>query len=200
MVGSDHLVKLIDLRHEDRFLEYKESRPWNDLRLKTAKTAMGMANKRDGGTIIIGVAKRDNLYVPEGMLDEHIKTYNVDDVQAYINRFADPYVRVELHPIEWENKKFLAIVVYEFDEIPVICKLDSGDTMRQGAIYTRSHRIIETSEVRSQTEMREIVEMAAEKGVRHFIRTSERVGRPIQEIAERSDSNAEAFDRQLEDL
>ncbi|MBA7602979.1 hypothetical protein ES703_10076 [subsurface metagenome] len=193
----DHLTELITRLDEERFLEYKESCPWEDLKFKIAKTCMGMANIRHGGTIIIGIRKTDGEYDPEGMTDEHIETYNTDDIQAFISRFADPYVRIELYLKEWDSKKFLIIVVHEFDEIPVVCKSDS-DITRIGAIYTRSYRMNETCKVQSQTEMREIIEMATEKGFRHFIRTIHRMGVSIDKISRLTDE--ETFRRQREEL
>ncbi len=54
MPGIQELVALIELRREDRSLEYKESHPWEELKNKIAKTTLGMSNIRDGGTIIVG--------------------------------------------------------------------------------------------------------------------------------------------------
>lgn len=194
MAGVNRFTALIELRREERFLEYKHSLPWDDLKNKIAKTAMGMANIRDGGTIIIGMAQRGGQFVPEGMLDEHIATYDVDDIQAYVNKFADPYVRVELHHVKLNQENFIALVVHEFDEIPVVCKRNYDDVLRQGAIYTRSHRIPETCEVQSQTEMREIIEIATYKGVRRFAERMQRVG--VLKVAP-SESDLDAFERQL---
>lgn len=192
------LMSLIHHSREERFLEYKRSAPWEELRLKVARSAMGMANITDGGTIIIGVAERDGGFIQEGVLDEHLSTYDGDEVQAYVNSFADPYVRLELHHVPDEGRTFVAIVVYEFDQIPVVCKRASGDLLRQGAIYTRSHRIPETCEVPTQTEMREITELATDKGIRRFITRLHRVGIPVEETAMRSDE--ETFAKQLEGM
>ena len=198
MAESDRFITLIKLGREERFLEYKQSAPWDDLKDKIAKTAMGMANIRDGGTIIIGMAKKGNLYLPEGTDEEHVITYDVDDLQAHANRFADPYVRTELHQVKWDDKLFFAIRVHEFDELPVVCKKDCGTLIRQGAIYTRSYRMAETCEVRSQSEMREIIDLAVQKGVRRFVQIARRVGIPLEEVAMKSD--IEKFKKQLEGL
>lgn len=198
MEQTDPITRLIELGREERFLEYKASGPWDSYKDKIAKTCMGMANKRDGGTIVIGVAEKQGRFVPEGMLNEHVATYDPDEVQAYINRFADPYVRIELHRVTRNGKKFVAVVVHEFDEIPVVCKRNKGTILRQGAIYCRSHRVHETCEVQSQTEIREIIKMATEKGIRRYLELSERVGVPVEAIIRAR--TAEAFDRQLEGL
>jgi hypothetical protein len=80
--SATELINLIQLAREQRFLEYKESRPWSILREKIAKTAMGMSNIRDGGTIIIGVEQRSGLLVLEGMAPSDLATYDDDTIQA----------------------------------------------------------------------------------------------------------------------
>lgn len=189
MPRLEELVALIELGREDRSVEYKESLAWDDLKNKIAKTALGMANIRDGGTIAIGVSERSGSPVPEGMPAEDVETYDEDDIRAYVNRFADPYVRLELHRVSRDE--------LEFDQVPVVCKRD-GIGLRNGAIYTRSYRMPETCEVPSQTEMREIIDMATDKGVRRFLERSRAVGLLPGETAERTDS--EKYDEELEGL
>jgi len=193
MPYPDPLISLITLGREERFLEYKESAPWDTLKQKIAKTAMGMANIRNGGTIVIGIPKRGSGYVQEGMSQEHAATYDLDDIKAYVNRFADPCVRMQLHERKLNGKAFLVIVVQEFDELPIVCKRDCPPFMRQGAIYTRSYRMPETCEVRSQSEMREIIEMGVEKGVRAFIKMAQRVGVPLDQIQQKSQELSTIF-------
>jgi hypothetical protein len=59
------------------------------------------------------------------------------------------------------------INVAEFDELPIICKKEYPEILRRGAIYVRSKRgKPETIEVPTEVEMREIIEMAVDKGNR----------------------------------
>lgn len=197
MPRLEELVALIELGREDRSVEYKESHPWDDLKTKIAKTALGMANIRDGGTIVIGVSERSGSPVPQGMPGADIDTYDEDDIRAFVNRFADPYVRLELHRVSREEQEFVAIVVHEFDQVPVICKR-SGVGLRDGAIYTRSYRMPETCEVPSQTEMREIIDMATDKEVRRFLERLRASGLLPTGIVERTET--EKYDEELEGL
>lgn len=197
MAHIEELAALIDLGRENRSLEFKESRPWDDLKAKIAKTALGMANIRDGGTIIIGVSQRSGSLVPQGVPQGDIGTYDADEVQAFVNRFADPYVRLEIEVVPHKGQQFIAMVVHEFDEVPVVCRRN-GVGLRQGAVYTRSYRMPETCEVPSQTEMREIIEMATDKGVRRFLEKSRRAGLSTGGTVERTET--EKFDEELEGL
>jgi len=154
-----------------------------------------MANCRDGGTIMVGVWESGGLFETKGMTSADLATYDSDQIQEAINQHADPYVRSEVHRIPVDGKTFVAIVVHEFDEVPVICKKD-GRELRRGAIYTRSYQKPETCEVRSQTEMREILELAVDKGVERFVKRAHAAGVGI----EQAESEAEKFQRQLEGL
>ncbi len=52
MADPDRLITFLQLEHEERFLGYKESFPWDELKQKITKTAMGMANIRNGSYFI----------------------------------------------------------------------------------------------------------------------------------------------------
>jgi len=197
IIVSDTIASLVTLGRETREVEYKRSAPWNDIKDRIARTAMGMANLRGGGTIVLGMDEApDGGFVPRGISNIDVATYSEDEIASYINRFADPYVRIELHRFVHEEHIFLAIVVHEFDEIPVVCKRDGREEMRQGAVYVRSRRIAETSEVRSQTEMREVIAAASEKGARRLLQTIHGFG--LSERVRPSDD--EQFALQLEGL
>lgn len=172
---SDRIVRLIELLREERFLEYKQTVAWDLIKDKVVKTAMGMANIPDGGTIIIGMTKNGNTYAADGLLATDFSTYKVDDIQAYINKFADPFVRVQTTCLKYLTKDFIAIDITEFDEFPVVC-CRNGNDIREGAVYTRANRIPETVVISSQTEMREILERATDKGVRKFLQRAHRAG------------------------
>lgn len=156
---------------------------------------MGMSNLRGGGTIIIGVNKN---CVPIGMVDKHVETYDRDEMQEFVNKYAEPAVNLNVRQIPWDDKTFITIVIKEFDEFPVVCKKNSGTVLREGAIYTRPLRKVETSEVKSEPEMRLIIEMATEKGVRNFSERLARFDIPLSKIARESDEKG--FVSQLKSL
>jgi len=142
---------------------------------------------------VVGVWEQSSgVFVTEGIGSADSATYDPDQIQESINQYADPYVRVEVHRVEIGEKNFVAIVIHEFDDIPVLCKRD-GPELRQGAVYTRSYRKPETCEVRSQTEMREILELAVDKGVKGFVRRMYAAGATIEAM----ESDAQKFDKQL---
>ena len=195
----DDLVDYITRGEEARDLEYKESQPWDALKGKIARTAMAMANLRGGGAIVIGVAERLGAIAPVGMTPEHTRSYNGDDVRAFINSFADPYIEARLRPVEHDGKQFLLIVVDEFDEIPCLSKKASQpDGILEGRMYVRSGRMFETTEVRTHHDLREVLNLATEKSLAATLGLLERTGVSIERL--RAAGAGAEYDRELEGL
>ena len=167
---EDELKTYIEAGRESRHLEYKRSESWDDSNFKATitKSVLGMSNIKDGGTIVIGMDKQeDGSYIPQGVQPNYLEAFNNEDsIKTHIANFADPCVDFDVEIGKYQNKDFVVIIVREFEELPVICKADGPKNLRKGAVYTRTRRHPETAEVPSQTEMREIVELAVDKGMR----------------------------------
>ena len=168
--------QLIKNGREQRGLEYKAGLGWDELKAKIAKTALGMANLLDGGYIVIGVAERSRgVFELEGVSDAVAASYSEDDVQAFVNEYAEPHIAMEVHKPQIGSQQFVVILVHEFSVVPVICAKDAPD-FRRGAVYIRSTRMRETSEVRTAEEMRAIIELATEKRLAELVGQLQRVG------------------------
>jgi len=106
------------------------------------------------------------------LADVDLATWNFDDVAAGIGAAADPRVTFDLEIVPLEQRHFVVLTIHEFDDLPVLCSRDAnahGDViLRKGALYVRGHGKPETSEVASQTQMREVLDLAIDKGVRAF--------------------------------
>jgi predicted HTH transcriptional regulator len=197
-VVADPLVEFITHGREERNLEYKASLDWadEDAKAKLTKSALAMANIRDGGAVVLGVRKHGEQYTPEGMHPEHAHSFTQDGVAAHVSEFADPFVELTISHVPYDGKNFVVIQVEEFAELPVICRKDGRENLRRGAVYTRSRRMHETAEVRSQAEMREILDMAVEKGIRAFYERAERARLAVVSVQ----PDGALFDEQLGEL
>jgi hypothetical protein len=80
-------------------------------------------------------------------------------------------------------------------------KTKTGQILRQGACYVRSRHKLGTSEIPSEEEMRELLELAIDKGVMRFLARAEKAGlyRSIQSPPA-SPSEEELFRKQIEDM
>ncbi len=179
-MASTVFLELIAIGREDRNLEYKHSTSWDDkaFRAKVTKSILAMSNLRDGGHIIIGIEQQgDGSYSPKGMEQPHIDSFIFDDVARFVAEYADPYARFNLTKEKGEKgRQYVWIQVGEFEEIPVICRKSYSDILSAGKVYTRTRRVPESAEVPGHTEMREILDMATEKGIKTFIQRASQAG------------------------
>lgn len=170
-MGQQALIDLVLHGSEERNLEYKRSLSWNDAitKAKVVKSALAMANIPDGGAIVFGVEEiRPRVFEPKGMDPTDAGAFNQDDVQEYVNEYADPYVDLKVTPVQHDGKDFIVIQISEFEEIPVLCRKDGQEGLRRGGIYTRPRRKFESILVPSQNEMREILDLAVDKHIRKY--------------------------------
>lgn len=199
-MSDEVLLEMVYHGREERNLEYKRSMSWQEsvTKAKIAKSAMAMANLPDGGAIVIGVEKIGETYDPKGMEQDHIESFKQDDVMEYINeKYADPYVELSVTTVNNDNKFFVVIQVHEFGQLPVICKNNGLENLKRGAFFTRSRVKHETVQVRSQTEMREILDLAVDKGIR---RLRSRGLLTFAGTALPSEDDRQAFEQQREGL
>jgi len=194
MLDEALLDYLIFHGREERNLEYKQSMSWVEIatKVKVAKSAMAMANISDGGYIVIGERKIGEVYEPEGMQEDHANSFKQDDVMEWVNKYADPYVELILQCDQRDGKRFVVIQIQEFDELPVVCKKD-GEHLKRGDVFTRSRRKYETARVGSQTEIREILDLAVDKEIR---RLRSRGLITSGEVVSPTEADKQAFERQ----
>jgi len=161
-----------------------------------------MANRAGGGVVFIGVDETAaHEPAPTGLTDQQRDSWNYDDVSAGFAPAADRRLTFDREVVTHDGRQFVVLTIHEFDEIPVICRVDynnQGQTiLRNGALYVRSRGKPETSEVPSQTEMREVLDLAIDKGVRAFLACAERVGLQIPVAAQPNDT--QKFAQELEE-
>jgi predicted HTH transcriptional regulator len=175
---DEEFQQVISLQHELHGVEFKGPGPRSDghLLAKVTRAALGMANRRDGGVIVIGVAEFSNRLQPVGLSAADLTTWSYDAVAAGIAPYVDPKIDFELEIHQDRGASYVVLLVKEFDDIPVLCARDHQAELRKGGLYVRTRRQPETTEVPSQTEMRELLDLATEKRVRSFLAAAQRVG------------------------
>jgi len=204
---EQELKEILGLGHELPGVEFKPAGPRTDAYLfaTVTRAVLGMANRADGGLVILGVEEDAAGLRPVGLSTPELDTWNHDDVTAGLSAAADPFVSVSLERVSADGMTFLALRVQEFETIPVICKrqfndpkIPSKQVLRPGACYVRTRRKPETSEIPSQTEMREVLELATRKGIRHFLERAAAAGLPL--AAPASPTPDQQFDAELGDF
>jgi predicted HTH transcriptional regulator len=201
MTDND-LAEMIALGHESRRVEFKGPGRRDDghTMAVVARAVLAMANVRGGGSVIIGVAERaDKTLDPLGVSPEVEATWlDFDALCDQIARFAEPSVTFEVAVSTFKSKRFVVIEVQEFADVPIICRQSHSsaadpargrpgpvEVLRAGALYVRGRRKPESVAVRNSEDMREVIELAIEKGIARY----ERLSRIAREAAvERSDT------------
>lgn len=181
---------------ESRDIEFKSESTWSDLRYSITRTCLGMANLRDGGVIIVGVEEANGSWVPGGIGDNCLASYDEDAINDFVNKYASPPLRVELVTVRHEALRFLAIRVPEFDTTPIVCKADAGDQsgLSRGSIFVRPIGKPETCRVREAGQLEDLLELASDKRARRFLERAFRLGLSPKE------AETSKFDRELEGL
>src|ERR1700674_56024 len=192
---ADWFAQILARGHETPGVEFKRpgSREDRSILAGVARAVLGMANSRDGGLVIIGIVEDGDALIPEGVSAGDLRTWRQEAVTGALAAYADPYVEVHTEDFAYMGKVFVVIAVEEFREIPVLCKRSFDTKLRAGACYVRPRGRIETSEVATQAEMRELLELATEKRLRSFLRQARGAGVPMQAAP----FDAELFDGEL---
>ena len=201
-VIDEDFIKIMGLDHELNGVEFKSPGPMSNRRLvmQVIKAILGMSNRRDGGKIIIGVGDNQGVLNPIGLTPLELSEWTPDAVADQVANYADPNATFTLEKREYEGNSYVVLTVEEFSDVPVLCKRDYGDVLRAGACYVRPRRKPETTEIPTQADMRDLLDLAIEKGVTRFLERARRVGLFISPTIETSTSDQERFDEQLGDL
>jgi len=203
-VRPSDLEEYLLLGHEVTGVEFKGPGARTDRQLmgQVLRAILGMANRRDGGHIVIGVRDADGLLAPDGLNDEQLATWTFDDVADVVANHADPSVRLECHTVhDAHGRAFVVIRVHEFDDVPILCKRNynepsNREILRRGACYVRPRRKPETTEIPTFEDMRELLDLASEKQTRRFLARAQSVGCDLELSSTPADTERFAAERE----
>lgn len=167
---------------------------------RVVRAAVAMSNRRDGGVVVIGVDDDGESLTFSGVEHGHLTSWNYDDVADRLAIYADPSLDFDLELFERDGRTFVVLEIREFADVPVICKKGYPDVLRDGACYVRTRRKPESVEIPRHVEMRDLLDLAIEKGVRAFLERSRRAGIPLAPAEEAAANDAELFSEELGDL
>jgi len=192
--------ELLALGHEARALEFKSPGKRSDKAFLAlvARAVLGMANRQDGGLVVIGVQDDGTTINPVGLNPDQLDTWTHDAAGDALAEYADPAVEFDLERVEFQGKRMVVVRVHEFDEIPVLCKRDYPQTLRNGACYVRARRKPETTEIPTQAEMRELIDLATSKRLRKTLKMLRDAGVDLNSSA--LPGEADLFAQQIKEL
>ena len=174
--------EILARERELRNVEFKAGGPRTSKFLlgKVLRAMLGMANHQDGGRVIIGVEEVNKALTPSGISEEHAKTWTHDDLAAILGNYADPAIEFDVTRFQHNDRLFVELRVYEFEDIPVLCKkeyvYEEKQVIRAGGCYVRNRHKSATSEIPSQAEMRDLLDLATRKALRRFVQQAQEAG------------------------
>lgn len=201
---TEQFLNLLNGGIETRSVEFKAGGARTDQLgfAFVARAVLAMSNLRLGGWIILGV-RSDGILT--GLPDAHLQTWmEHDELSAGLNAYGDPFVQIDAERVEHNDKAFVVIRVQEFEEVPVIAlkdsplKQDGKLVVRRGACYVRPRHQPASVEAPTQTEMREVIDLAVEKALGRFLRRAELAGL-LQTVAA-PETDAAKFANELGDF
>ncbi|MGN6276830.1 MAG: RNA-binding domain-containing protein [Solirubrobacterales bacterium] len=180
MLTVEELESALHAGYEGRGFELKGPGRSDDKRFlaKIARAALSMGNLRDGGHVVIGIDDEKPQDMLPGLNGDELATWLAyDDVSGRLAAYCDPPISFDLvHLTVATGVSVVVVQVHEFADIPHLCAREYPDVLRAGALYIRSRKMPETAEVASSVEMREILDLAAQKRLRAYIEMAERAG------------------------
>ena len=181
-MDARELELIIEAGFESRSVEFKQAGSWDDsqLRAKITRGVISLANTRDGGVLVVGmkeVSGKPGFHAVDSLSDTQKATFDPDVVVPAINAYVAPYISLTvLHHTTKSGADIVAFSVGEFRDYPVVCTKEIAGAdptkpmVRRGAILVRSLRTIETTEILSYDDLRELIELSVDKGLGTYFR------------------------------
>ena len=204
---EQELEAILAQGHETHGVEFKgPGKRTNSAFLASVIRAMlGMANHRDGGHVILGIDSES--LEPIGLDDDVAASWlNYDALAPAVNEYASPSVTFDVQSLPFRENKIVIIRVEEFEEIPILCRKEfqgsgkKSPVLRRGACYVRASHKPETSEIPSEQEMRELLELAIDKGVTRFLARAQKLGLFLAIAGPPTEGDLSRFQKQLEEM
>lgn len=197
MVDLKELEELLALGHETRSFEVKGPGDLSDRACvaRVARAVMAMGNLRDGGLVCLGVDdKRMTVMLPGLNAQQALEWSNFDDVSDALARSSDPPAsfRLMAHKLS-SGAPVVVLEVAEFEDVPHVCKRDYPGVLQKGMTYVRPRGKPQSVPVPSSSEMRDLLDLAINKGVREFVRRAGAAGVPLIGLPSVEEVDGKAF-------
>ena len=101
-LSEDAVRELLDIKSENKNLDYKEKFNWNtsskEEKTEIVKDILAMSNTQDGGNIIFGV--RDNDFESIGLSEDDFKSFDQTKVNDFLHKYTDPKHTCHVHKLD----------------------------------------------------------------------------------------------------
>jgi predicted HTH transcriptional regulator len=127
-VAEQRARQFIDSLAELTNVEYKGDADFPSIKFRITKTAMAMANLRDGGAIIVGISQdTQRQFSAVGVSAKTEASFIQETVYEFVNTYASPPVELRVLTLEHQAKRFIIIDVQPFERTPLVCRRNTPD-------------------------------------------------------------------------
>lgn len=180
-MSPEEINRIVAAGQEARTIEFKSAGAWTDpsLRGQITKSCLALANTRDGGIILVGLkedAARPGYHILDALSTPQRDSFNPDTLIPQVNAHANPHVDLAvIHHQSRDNCNIVGILVSEFRDVPILCAKDIYGGVGQvlaskGRLLVRTRRNAETTELQEPEDLRELVDLAIDKGLEAYFR------------------------------
>ena len=183
MVSQQDVEDSLRLGRESRSFEVKGPGSMTDKQYvaRVVRAAMAMGNLRDGGQVCLGIHDHQMATMTPGLSPAEVAEWtDYNNVSDQVSKYSDPPVAFHMHNFTLSSGADVVILdVEEFDTDLHICKRDYQGVLQAGQTYVRPRGKPQSSQVPSLVDMRDLHNLAIDKGVREYFRRSEYAGAPF---------------------
>jgi hypothetical protein len=184
--------KQIIERGETPALDFKGPCKWEGAeRARLTKAIAAMANTRDGGTVLIGVAEDRTGGKPKlaGLNPDQLASFDPTKVADYVNERFEPKVQLRIEKPVVDGNALVAVIVSEFSDQPHICVQEA---QYQGKLEFRpGDLLIRTagtqSTVAGPQELRDLLARAVTKRGDHLLEQVRHIVKGVPPSEEKPD-------------
>ena len=183
MVSRQDVEDSLRLGRESRSFEVKGHGSITDKQYvaRVVRATMAMGNLRDGGQVCLGIDNNQMAAMQPGLAPAEVAEWSdYDNVSDQVAKYSEPPVAFHLHHFTLSSGANVVVLdVEEFDTDLHICKKDYPGVLQAGQTYVRPRGKPQSSQVPSLVDMRDLHNLAIDKGVREYFRRSEYAGAPF---------------------
>ncbi|OZF01008.1 hypothetical protein CH300_18745 [Rhodococcus sp. 15-1154-1] len=200
MIEQKDVEQQLALDHETRSFEVKGPRDFTDTSYvaKIARAAMAMGNLSDGGVVCLGVDDDRMREMKPGLNSAQAAAWSdFDNVSAALAKYSDPPVSFRIGRYVLSNGVSVVVLdIAEFDRVPHVCRKAYQGVLQDGFTYVRPRGKPESVTVPSSSDMRDLLDIAINKGVREFVRRVGAAGLALSPNDLHQDPDKAAYDNE----
>lgn len=199
MTNSKESINLILHPYESKEHDFKGPMAWNGVDKKACcelvKDILAMANTK-GGFIVIGVEETGNGFIPSGLTSAQLTSFQSEEINRFIQRYAEPPINTTLSKVEHGEKSFVIINIPQFSNIPHICKKDYPGVLTTPTLYVRTDNN-ESAPIATTSDFHALIESAIVKREQSLLTAIRSVLKGYEPNIEQRQTINEQYEKQI---